>query len=513
MFLSDPQMVSTLFLGLLLLAFWQYRRKLLCLPPGPSRRHPGDHALVFQPWKTFYQWNKTYGPVISFALGRKRVIVLGTFQAARDLLGSRGSIYSGRPRNIVGHEILSGGMRGIGMSDGPRYRKWKTLMQAGLNNTVALNYQPLQSLESFLLLRDLLTDEDVMEYKQRLRRFAISIIFCVAYGRRIKTLDDDIVVRNMKTDGYFGKIHVPGKFLVDSWPILLWLPKFLQWFRWEPERHRALDTELYMALLDDVRQQMQKGTAYPSMASHGLEKQEEFGLSDEETAFTLSAPWAAGPGTTVATIEIFLLAMLLYPDAMKKAQIEIDSVVGMERMPGFNDLKVLPYLEALIKETTRWRCVAPTGFPHAPMSDDFYEGMFIPKGSTVYANIYAITQDEVMFPNPGEFIPERFLNTSDPNLINFTIPFGFGRRQCPGMHVALQSVFIAVARILWAFNITPPVDSQGNKILPSADSFTSGLITRPTPFKCCFEPRSQNAREVIIQEAERAELEASAWKS
>ncbi len=61
MFLSDPQMVSTLFLGLLLLAFWQYRRKLLCLPPGPSRRHPGDHALVFQPWKTFYQWNKTYG--------------------------------------------------------------------------------------------------------------------------------------------------------------------------------------------------------------------------------------------------------------------------------------------------------------------------------------------------------------------------------------------------------------------------------------------------------------------
>ncbi len=58
----------------------------------------------------------------------------------------------------------------------------------------------------------------------------------------------------------------------------------------------------------------------------------------------------------------------------------------------------------------------------------------------------AITQDEAMFPNPGEFIPERFLNTSDPNLINFTIPFGFGRRQCPGMHVALQSVFIAVAR-------------------------------------------------------------------
>ncbi|KAK0475061.1 hypothetical protein EDD18DRAFT_1338979 [Armillaria luteobubalina] len=64
------------------------------------------------------------------------------------------------------HEILSGGMRGIGMSDGPRYRKWKTLMQAGLNNTAVLNYQPLQLLESFLL-RNLFKDDSAMEYKQR----------------------------------------------------------------------------------------------------------------------------------------------------------------------------------------------------------------------------------------------------------------------------------------------------------------------------------------------------------
>ncbi len=85
------------------------------------------------------------------------------------------------------------------------------------------------------------------------------------------------------------------------------IQKFLQWFRWEPERHRALDTELYMAMLDDVRQQMQNGTAHPSMASHGLEKQEEFGLSDEETAFTLSAPWAAGPGTVCRFVRRIIL--------------------------------------------------------------------------------------------------------------------------------------------------------------------------------------------------------------
>jgi len=146
------------------------------------------------------------------------------------------------------------------------------------------------------------------------------------------------------------------------------------------------------------------------------------------------------------------------------------------------------------------------------MADDIYEGMFIPKGSTVYANIFAMTQDEEMFPNPQEFLPERFLNTSDPKLANFNFPWGFGRRICPGIHIATQSMFIVISRVLWAFNIVPPTDESGVPILPSADDFTSGLITRPMPFKVLFQPRSKATAELILEEAERAESELSAWK-
>ncbi|KAK0240852.1 cytochrome P450 [Armillaria nabsnona] len=505
-----PSLILGSLLVLLFVCFRWYR--FPNLPPGPSGGLFGCKVPQFQPWKAFRQWNRQYGPVVSFRLGTKRVIVLGTIKAATDLLVARGNIYSGRPRSIIAHEILSGGMRGIGMSDGPQYRKWKTLMQWGLSNTAALNYQRLQSIESFLLLRDLLKDEDPLRYKNRLRRFAISIVCCVAYGRRIKTLDDEIVVNNVKTAAYFGEISLPGKFLVDSWPILLYLPNFLQWFRWEPEKRRAVDTEIYLSLLNDVKYQTQDSTAHPSMATHGLEKQQELGLTDVETAYALSAPWAAGTGTTIVTIEIFLLAMLHYPAVMKKAQAEIDSVTGPERMPGFKDFDALPYIQAVIKETMRWRCIAPIAVPHAVMSDDVYEGMFIPKGSTVYANIYAMTKDETIFPDAEEFIPERFLNTSDRKMINFTLPFGFGRRQCPGTYVAWQSIFISVVRILWAFDIMPLVDEKGNKVLPSVDSFTSGLTTQPEPFKCYFEPRNSQANDIIIQEADRAEIDALAWK-
>ncbi|KAF9043639.1 cytochrome P450 [Hymenopellis radicata] len=362
-------------------------------------------------------------------------------------------------------------------------------------------------------MKELLEDQDPYKFKSRLRRFAASIIFCVAYGRRIKSLQEEVVVKQTQSGIYFAQTNVPGKFLVDSWPLLLHLPRFLQWFRWEPERRKALDSELYLSLMNEVREKMQDGTAHPCMATYGLEKQQEFGLNDLEAAYTLSAPWAAGVGTTASTIEVFLMAMLLYPDVMKRAQAEIDSVIGRERMPGFQDQDDLPYVRALLKETTRWRCLAPTGFAHAATADDTYNrnGMYIPKGSTVYGNIYSMTQDDTVFAKPEEFSPERFLNTSDLKLVNFTIPFGFGRRLCPGMHVALQTDFIAIVRILWAFDVKAPVDENGTTILPNPDEFSSGLVIGPAPFKCLFVARDSGTAETILREAERAESEAFDW--
>ena len=125
---------------------------------------------------------------------------------------------------------------------------------------------------------------------------------------------------------------------------------------------------------------------------------------------------------------------------------------------------------------------------------------FIPKGSTVFANfqwavnvfkqptdlsilkwnherprwvqnaaltyILLIGPPLEMFPEPEEFRPERFLETTDPRLKNFDLPFGFGRRSCPGIHLALNSLFINISRILWAFDIKPALDEQGKDIIP-----------------------------------------------
>lgn len=173
----------------------------------------------------------------------------------------------------------------------------------------------------------------------------------------------------------------------------------------------------------------------------------------------------------VIRICISPVSAILHPQCVKKAQAELDTVIGRSRMPTFDDESSLPYVQAMIKESLRWRVVAPIGLAHATTEDDVYMGYKIPKGSTVWGNIKCvllafrvltdlcccplanahpldstISQDLELFANPETFEPERFLNAKDPRLVDFNLPFGFGRRICPGQAVAMQSLFIVISR-------------------------------------------------------------------
>ncbi|KAF9268871.1 cytochrome P450 [Marasmius fiardii PR-910] len=472
-------------------------------------------------WQTFKEWHDVYGPVVSFFLAGKPVIVLNTVEAVWDLLEKCGDIYSSRPRNITANQLLSGGMRGIGMPYGPSWRKWRTLQQSALNLHASLRHRPLQTLETSVLLKDLLDSEEGQHSPPLLRfPFAISVTFSIAYGRRITDLSDNFVLANQKIEQckciLLITIRIPDVTL-DFLNVHLTehLQRPLQWFRYEIDREKSFADKVYMDALQTVKMQMAQDTAQHSMATHALQKQEEFGLGDMEIAYALSAPWSAGVVTTIGTIEVAILAMLHNQDAMKKCQVEIDRVVGRERMPDFNDMDQLPYLQAFTKEAMRWKPLPRTGFPHSVIEDDVYNGMFIPKGSTVWANIAVMMSDPTLFPDPDQFKPERFLDTKDPRLANFTIPFGFGRRICPGMHVGLQSVFIVLSRLLWSFDILPIIGSNGKSDIQSLDDseFTTVLICRPANLKYRVLPRHPGVPELISLEAERAETELTAWAS
>jgi len=195
-------------------------------------------------------------------------------------------------------------------------------------------------------------------------------------------------------------------------------------------------------------------------------------------------------------VQSFVLAMVLYPEAQKRAQEEMDSVLGHGHLPVFGDEDALPYLKVMLYELFRWCPPGPLGSPHRLTENDVYNGYFIPAGSMVFSNLWSILHDPATYPEPSKFKPERFLDSS-PRASFPEAAFGFGRRKCPGRALAWDSLWIAMASMLAAFEFLPAMDADGRPA-PPAQEFTPTFVSRPKPFECTIRPRSSTVREVVI---------------
>lgn len=176
--------------------------------------------------------------------------------------------------------------------------------------------------------------------------------------------------------------------------------------------------------------------------------------------------------------------MLAYPETQSRAQAEIDAIVGRARPPSFADYPHLPYIRAMVKEVLRWRPVAPLGAPHRCTEDDWYEGMFIPKGAICLTNLWYMTRDPGIFgENAAEFDPARYLDANGDLALGASdtkeedASFGFGRRKCPGQHVTNDSLFIDIAILLWATKIERKRDGSGQLIPLDLDGFKDTGLT------------------------------------
>lgn len=126
-------------------------------------------------------------------MGPTPTILLGSAQAAWDLLEKRGAVYSSRPRFIMGGELLSGGMRGLMAPYGPFWRRWRKLLHGEFMQRQSETYRPIQSMESKVLMHDLITDPGA--FRRHLERYAASVIVTVTYGRRVEDVTTDEVVK------------------------------------------------------------------------------------------------------------------------------------------------------------------------------------------------------------------------------------------------------------------------------------------------------------------------------
>jgi cytochrome P450 len=283
-----------------------------------------------------------------------------------------------------------------------------------------------------------------------------------------------------------------GAWIVDTLPFLNHLPASLApWKKTAETWYQALEDSAIKNHDDALKRQ---GWNWAKDFQQSKEAQQ---MTEEEVAWDLDIICAGGIETTNVTLQIFTFACIAYPDWIPYAHEELDAVVGALRLPDFDDLKKLPYIQAVTEETFRWRHITPMGIPHATTKDDYYNGYFIPKGSTIIPLFHAMRAE---VDSPEQFRPERWIGKTQSG------NFGYGRRVCPGRFIARKSLSIAVARILWAFNIKP---KDGKAPVVDEIMFTPGFVSRPKPFDVVFEPRSQMHKEVIEREWRGADKDVS----
>ncbi|KJA24943.1 hypothetical protein HYPSUDRAFT_76269 [Hypholoma sublateritium FD-334 SS-4] len=224
--------------------------------------------------------------------------------------------------------------------------------------------------------------------------------------------------------------------------------------------------------------------------------------------------FAATVKTTVA-LQTFILACIMHPEWINKAQKQIDDIVGPDHLPSFADRSRLPHIEAVVRETVRWRPSVRFGVPHESTADDIveYNGehYFIPAGTTVFDVTWAIEHDPGRYANPDSFEPERFLDVKGKLLSNYeTSSFGFGRRICPGIPFAEQTLWIEIAMLLWTFNIRKAQGPNAETGLAfryddSDAGFTGNITSAPRDFPAVFEARSVRHAEVVRRDWENCE--------
>ncbi|EGO23329.1 hypothetical protein SERLADRAFT_472311 [Serpula lacrymans var. lacrymans S7.9] len=453
--LSTPCLVLALLVVVLLestrhLARRRGGKNSLSFPPGPSSLPIVGNALEINstaPWITYEKWGKTYGEIIHYRLFQQHVIVINSEQIARDLLEKRSYNYSDRPA-LLTTELLGWSLHSAGlMRYGNTWRQHRRFYHQSLRSSAALSYRPLQMRKIHELLVDMLeAPEDFVRHTETM---AASIIISITYGYEAERRDDPLVSLVENVNDITMKAFTPeASAILTSWPFLLYLPS---WFPGLNIKRVA--------------------RGFPEMLNEMIEKPFQY-------------------TKTATTLIDFILAMVLYPKVQERAQAEIDSVVDKHRLPNFEDRSSLPYVEAVLRETHRWRPVVPLGLAHAAVNDDIYEGFHIPGGAVVIANAWTMSRNEVKYSNPSDFIPERFLS-ADNKLNDDTVPyaFGFGRRVCVGKHVADASVWASIVSLLAVFKFTKAKDNQGREINVEPH-WTYGLTVRPASFACHIEPRS-----------------------
>ncbi|KAF9528289.1 cytochrome P450 [Crepidotus variabilis] len=490
--------------GLATFAFvcYSYAQKTPKYPPGPPRLPLIGNAHQVptkKNWLKFTEWAGTYGDLVHLDALGQHIFIANSEKVANDLLEKKSSISSDRP--IVQMHHLSGFDKALPLrSYGDSFKKQRRFLATEFSPVAIQKYHSLYDKEARLLIQLFVQSPDSVWSDLRLGLG--KVILLTTYGYQPKSTNDTFLMTNLSSLENFLAFSTPGKYLVDAIPFLKYAPRWLpgSGFLKVIDQSQNLLQSALRGPFQWWKNRCQSGEHIgPNLCSSVLEKAGGQLSPPEEENLLWAAHVALGGGldTNVSFLSTFFLCMVLNPDVQTKAKAEIDLITGGDRLPNIQDKASLPYIRSIMAEVLRWSPPAPTAFPHVTTRDDMYEGFSIPKGSIIFPNVWNIMHDPARYPDPTAFKPERF-DGDDSKMSQVNIAFGYGRRVCPGQHIASSYLFAIVATVLATCEIAPGLNEEGQPMIPQID-YSESIISIQKPFGIRFVPRCPQARDLLIE--------------
>ncbi|GLJ32321.1 hypothetical protein SUGI_0650470 [Cryptomeria japonica] len=485
--------------GSLVLFFFLWRRqsrkRLLPLPPGPPAWPIVGNLFQLgkRPHESLYALSLLYGPLMALRLGMKTTVVVSSPAMAKDLLKTHDHLLAGRPV-IEAVKPLSHHKSSLVWGEyGPYWRHLRRISTVELFSPKRLEaLQHLRRDQVFRTTRLIFEDRGkVVDIGRTVFCTSLNLLGNMIFSTSVfdphnpaSAALKDTVWEIMKLGG------IPN--LVDFFPFLRFLdPQGV--FR-ETRKHLK-------AMYDFSDTFIQKRLASTSQNVERKDSEKDFldvllDFRSEDFTFVgiqalIVELFLAGTETSTTTIEWAMAEFIRNPQKLSKVQEELDEVVGCKRRVEESDLDRLPYLHAAVKEIFRLHPASPLLLPRKAGYSFEIGGFVIPKDSQVMVNVWAIGRDPSIWKNPLEFMPERFLDVENSKIEysgqNFElIPFGAGRRSCPGLPLASRMIHLVLASLLHSFEWILP-DGMSCEEMDMSDDFglalkkATDLLAIPVP--------------------------------
>lgn len=459
---------SPLFLFLILLVsllIWLLKLgngKKLKLPPSPPKLPiiGNIHQLGQLPHRSLRDLSKTYGPLMLLHLGHTPTLVVSSAEMTKDIVRNHDIVFSNRPKTTAAN-MLFYGCSDVAFSPYGEY--WRQVRKICVNELLSL-----RRVHSFQFVRDeeveLVTNKirsasvkgESVNLTEMMLSVANNLVSRCAVNRKFEEDEGSVkfgqIARRMAT-------HITSFSFGDIFPYLRWVDVLTGFIPSLKATSRELDV-VFAQLIEEYRasrspDEISDHKDFVSILFQLLDDGKlEMDLTQDNLKAVILDMLVAGTETTSSTLEWAMAELLKKPSVMNKAQEEVRTVVGKKPKVDVSDINQMEYLKCVVKETLRLHPGAPLLLPRETASSVELGGYYIPANTTVLINAWAIQRDPNGWEKPEEFIPERFENSPvDYKGQDFRyIPFGCGRRSCPGTQFGIAGVEYVIANLLYWFD-------------------------------------------------------------